>query len=85
MQWFVNYNFENEIINEEVYNILHRIDCKSNNNENPLRILQKLMEYSAKQSVWDGLPDEDTLLLNYPNDNSANGSFGLTTLGSERS
>lgn len=42
-----------------------------------------MMEYSAKQCVWDGLPDDDTILLQYPNDNNTQGSFGLTSIGSD--
>lgn len=53
----MSYSFDHEIINEEVYNIIHKLDSNITTNDNSLQMLQKMMEYSAKQTVWEGLPD----------------------------
>lgn len=82
MSSLVSYSFDHEIINEEVYNIIHKLDSKISTNDNSLQILQKLMEYSAKQTVWQGLAEDDTIILHYPG-SITQGSFGLNFNHSE--
>jgi hypothetical protein len=35
-----------------------------------------MMEYSEKQSKWEDIPEESTILLHYPNNESSAGNFG---------
>ena len=39
------------------------------------------MEYSAKQAIWDVLPEEDTILMHYPS-HVTQGSFGINLTNS---
>jgi hypothetical protein len=38
-----------------------------------------MIEYSAKEALWDGTPDDDTILLHYPKDRNSQISLGITT------